>query len=145
MEFGCNSAAVVNDMNIQFNSFDVEYAILCDDVRREDNGKLIFIGVYSHALTLQVFPATLSLQLVIGVMPKRKGNVSIEVRGLLDGALSVGMTGSISLGGTTIEPVAIPPLPFAIPHAGKLKFEMREGASSEWKIVLEAEAQLIAP
>lgn len=38
-----------------------ETAILCDQVRREDNGKLILIGVYGGGVLLDSYPATLPL------------------------------------------------------------------------------------
>lgn len=38
-----------------------ETAILCDQVRREDNGKLILIGVYGGDILVDSYPATLGL------------------------------------------------------------------------------------
>lgn len=35
--------------------------IYCDDIRKEENGKLIFIGVYTGDLVPESFPAQLSL------------------------------------------------------------------------------------
>ena len=35
------------------------YSIFCDDIRNEDNGKAIFIGVYSGAMIVPSFPTTL--------------------------------------------------------------------------------------
>jgi hypothetical protein len=40
---------------------DVEYAFFCDDVRREDNGKFIFVGVYTQQLSIATFPQLLNL------------------------------------------------------------------------------------
>lgn len=37
------------------------YAIICDDVRVEDNGKLILIGVYSDEILVPRFPMAISL------------------------------------------------------------------------------------
>jgi hypothetical protein len=39
----------------------VRYAFFCDDVRREDTGKFIFIGVYTAALVVPKFPASVHL------------------------------------------------------------------------------------
>lgn len=41
--------------------FGIETAVLCDQVRREDNGKLILIGVYAGGVLLNSYPTTLSL------------------------------------------------------------------------------------
>lgn len=34
---------------------DLQYTVLCDDVRREDNGKLILLGLFEH-IAAPVFP-----------------------------------------------------------------------------------------
>jgi hypothetical protein len=36
-----------------------KYTIVCDDVRREDNGKLILLGVYADKMIVAQFPITL--------------------------------------------------------------------------------------
>ena len=41
-------------------SISVQSTVVCDDVRREDNGKHILIGVYAGALFLQSIPAALA-------------------------------------------------------------------------------------
>lgn len=42
-----------------------KYTLLCDDVRREDNGKLIILGLYFGVITVPQFPATLPLLTVL--------------------------------------------------------------------------------
>ncbi len=37
-------------------AFKEKYTILCDDVRREDNGKVIVIGIYFGAITVPQLP-----------------------------------------------------------------------------------------
>ena len=37
-----------------------KYTLVCDDVRREDNGKLIVVGMYTPGITLPKFPFRLS-------------------------------------------------------------------------------------
>jgi hypothetical protein len=44
---------------------DVDYAFFCDDVRREDNGKFIFVGVYTQQLSIATFPQLLNLSFFI--------------------------------------------------------------------------------
>lgn len=36
-----------------------KYTIMCDEVRREDNGKFILIGVFADSILVNTFPATL--------------------------------------------------------------------------------------
>jgi hypothetical protein len=48
--------------------------MICDDVRREDNGKEIIIGVYSETIIVESFPvllATFAVRFVIRVPIKR--------------------------------------------------------------------------
>jgi hypothetical protein len=45
--------------------------IVCDDIRREDNGKEIIIGVYSGSIVVPQFPATLLLSLWVGLEAPR--------------------------------------------------------------------------
>ena len=56
------------------------HAILCDDVRKEDSGKLIFIGVYGPTLKVNKLPATLPLRAIIPVSAKDAFEVSFEFR-----------------------------------------------------------------
>ncbi|WP_341632901.1 hypothetical protein [Sphingomonas agri] len=53
----------------------VSYVLLCDDVRTEDNGKLIIVGLYSNGITLpkgsQSFTAPLTF-LIHGQLPVGK-------------------------------------------------------------------------
>ena len=37
-----------------------KYTLVCDEIRREDNGKLMIIGLYTPGLVLPKFPAQLS-------------------------------------------------------------------------------------
>lgn len=39
----------------------IKNVVICDDIRREDNGKNMLIGVYSGSIIVSGFPANLSL------------------------------------------------------------------------------------
>jgi len=41
------------------------FALFCDDVRTEDNGKKLFIGVYDEGLLVPLLPAKLSKLMVV--------------------------------------------------------------------------------
>ena len=56
------------------------HAILCDDVRKEDSGKLIFIGVYGPSIKVEKLPATLAFRAVIPVSIKEAFEISFEFR-----------------------------------------------------------------
>ena len=59
---------------------DVRYVIVCDDIRKEDNGKSILIGVYTEAILVNQSPAKLGLSFRIEVMPPSAGNFVVEFR-----------------------------------------------------------------
>ena len=42
-------------------------AVFCDDIRREESGKLILVGVYPKALSVEEFPNTLELSLWVKI------------------------------------------------------------------------------
>lgn len=56
------------------------YALLMDDVRREDNGKLIFIGVYTGSMVVQSYPVSLALSFYINGTYEGHGTTSLELR-----------------------------------------------------------------
>lgn len=58
----------------------IRYAIICDDVRREDNGKFILIGVYGSSILLPHFPASLTLCALIALDVLEPGEFSFEMR-----------------------------------------------------------------
>jgi len=58
----------------------IEMALLCDEVRREDNGKLIIIGVYTPGMELAEFPANIAPCVWIKFAPLGKEDMNIEIR-----------------------------------------------------------------
>jgi len=54
---------------------------MCDDIRREDNGKLLLIGVYGQSIAVPQFPATLpSLVFFQGLESDRPGSWTVRMR-----------------------------------------------------------------
>ena len=43
----------------------LDYAILCDDIRKEDNGKMMLIGIYSGDILVPTFPSKLPLSMLL--------------------------------------------------------------------------------
>ncbi|MBZ5550465.1 MAG: hypothetical protein LAO22_21320 [Acidobacteriia bacterium] len=76
-----------------------KYTLICDDVRREDNGKLIIIGVYQKVIALPQIPFILpSLTFFQVLESDRPGMWSVKIRiqhlesgkNLIDGAGQIG-------------------------------------------------------
>ena len=58
-----------------------KYTLLCDDIRREDNGKLIVLGLYFGVITVPQFPAILPSLTVLSVFnADRPGNSPFTIR-----------------------------------------------------------------
>ncbi|MCM8760888.1 MAG: hypothetical protein NC938_03885 [Candidatus Omnitrophica bacterium] len=63
-------------MNIKPN---LQFSVLCDDVRREDNGKFILIGLF-EAINARKFPATHPTLFVVNRWCKGEGQFSQRIR-----------------------------------------------------------------
>lgn len=58
----------------------IDYAILCDQVRREDNKKHLLIGVYSGDVLVNQFPAKIALAAWIHGIAFDEGIHTLEIR-----------------------------------------------------------------
>ncbi len=72
-------------MNTAPPSKKIEYAIVCDDVRREDNGKLIIIGAYASDIGLSSKSANLRLSLLVAVRSETEHQTLVTARVMQDG------------------------------------------------------------
>src|SRR6266487_6946441 len=59
---------------------DIQSVVICDDVRREQNGKDLLIGVYSGDILVQAFPFTLPLSMWMEYAPPKPGLNDIFIR-----------------------------------------------------------------
>ena len=99
-----------------------KYTLVCDDVRREDNGKLIVVGLYTPGIVLAQFPLTLpKLMFLVCLEPTDKGSWKLDFRLThLPTSALVGPTGRVDLnvpvvGSLTYLPIAIPNVQFQMP------------------------------
>lgn len=91
----------------------VDCAIVCDEVRREHNGKLIFIGVYGNDIFVPSYPATLRLAIVLAGHSTVAAKIPMKLRIMRDSdnyleaegrmAFDVAGTGIFPLGGIGIS------------------------------------------
>jgi len=58
---------------------DLQFSVLCDDVRREDNGKFILIGLF-EAINAKKFPATHQTLFVVNRWCKGQGMYTQKIR-----------------------------------------------------------------
>ncbi|MEP7173717.1 MAG: hypothetical protein ABI705_09545 [Aestuariivirga sp.] len=114
----------------------IESAFLCDDVRREGNGKLIFIGVYAQDIILPAFPITLGFHVVLLIDIDRAGLHAMEVEVLIDDKSK--LKGSIQItqisGGFSFIHFPIPQL--TITGESKLNVRVKD-SKGKWNKVLK--------
>ncbi len=58
---------------------DLQFSVLCDDVRREENGKFILIGLF-EAINAKKFPATHQMLFVVNRWCKGEGTFTQKIR-----------------------------------------------------------------
>ncbi len=61
-------------------SSDIHSVVICDDVRREQNGKDLLIGVYSGDILVPAFPFVLPLSMWMEYAPPKPGPNDIFIR-----------------------------------------------------------------
>ncbi len=99
-----------------------KYTLVCDEIRREDNGKFIVIGLYTPGITFPQFPAQLVKLIFFSCFePTTTGTWDLDFRltHLATGAIA-GPTGRVHLevpvlGGFAYVPIQIPNVNFQMP------------------------------
>src|SRR2546426_965311 len=112
----------------------IKNAVVCDDIRREDNGKELLIGVYSGGIVVPQFPAPLVLAYWVQFdAPKPADNVDVEFR-LLGGPETQFFSGR-----TGIKPLRAGPGSMALGQApvflqipSTLTLQLKQ-ADSDWE------------
>lgn len=112
-------------------------AIVCDDLRREDNGKELLIGVYSGSILVGAFPQVLVLCFWVPLMIPASGKYEFEFRMRnTDGGL-VNQTPAIeveSLHANMDASIGLGQIPFHIPRAGNIILEGRYRRGG-WEVI----------
>lgn len=98
----------------------IKYGILCEDIRREDNGKLILIGMYGRNIELSAVPSPLALALLIAIDAVSPGTSKIEVIASLNDEQVSKATGEIGFDGKGLTLVTLPPFLIVIKEQGTL-------------------------
>ena len=102
-------------------------ALLCDQIRREDNGKLIAIGVYSGGVILPTMPGTIGFATLVRMEPESLGTHEVTIRATLSGATVAEQQGEVSIVHTRAEWTPIPLPPINITEPGQLRIEQKFG------------------
>ena len=122
-----------------------KFAVICDDVRREDSGKLIAIGIYGGDIRVNAYPATLAFSILIFAECTKAGDVKISIRSKLNGAVTSERSGSMKIenaGAVTVNSTG-----FAVPNIdgdGVVSFDWRVN-ENEWEEVASMPIALAPP
>jgi hypothetical protein len=109
----------------------LQFAFICDDARREDNGKILLIGVYGQTMVLSQLPAQLLLCQVTWFETDSPRNSPFKSRVFLDETLITEGGGELHFAeGVSIA--LFPRIPIFIDKPGKLIFQVRMEAG-EWE------------
>jgi hypothetical protein len=112
-------------------------AVLCDDIRREDNGKSILIGTYSEGVGASQFPIELSLAMYLIFTVSGVGNAAVqfEFRSAKNELLGSVTTG-LEIMGTTpphlLHSFGLPGVPMRFTEAGMVSIAYRQ-EEDDWK------------
>jgi hypothetical protein len=102
------------------------FGIMCDEVRREDNGKLLLIGVYGSTIIAESLPATLVLSLVINVDAEGAKEAPAEFRIMLDDATLKAGKGLLRFTSADPQFLTVRSIPLEnIASEGTLSFQIR--------------------
>ncbi len=118
---------------------------VCDEVRREDNGKLILIGVYSSNIIVRELPAALVLSLVVNLKSQGPVDVEMQFRVMLNGERIRGGKGRVKLSPSGAHWIVLPQIVLnKLQSEGVLAFDVQT-EDQEWKTACSLPLALARP
>jgi len=127
------------------------FTLLCDDVRREDNGKELLVGVYSAGIVVNSVPNGLALMIWSQVKINEPGEYELRYRCINDEGKELALMPPVRLtiqqnkGQAFVDElasVAMGHLPITITGAGRLHIEVKIGANSPWERIKTTTVQV---
>ena len=116
----------------------VRYVLICDDLRTEDNGKQILIGVYTGGILFSKFPAQHVITVWCDVEQPEAGKIPLQLK------VSFGkkdlFVAQVDMEVHTPAPTAVFAfkIPVRVESVGTLRFQMRQHAD-DWQDLKEIE------
>ena len=118
-------------------------AVVCDEVRRETDGKDIIIGAYGGDILVGVFPTPLVLSLWISLETPGAGDIKADIR-IVNSKKEVlaEVKGIMTLDGRSQRSSLFTPrLRFSVDKSTELRFQFRIG-DGRWKTVVSRNVRL---
>lgn len=118
--------------------FKTSAVVQCDDIRVEQNGKFILIGVYTGTVVVTGFPAELATSWWIQLFPEKIGKFEIEIQVIKDDGASV-LRGLFTYEVREISwaVLPIPRTPINLQSTGRFKLELRLKGDDKWTTIQE--------
>jgi Family of unknown function (DUF6941) len=108
------------------------FGIFCDQVRREDNGKLLMIGVYGHNIGVQKFPVQMGLSLVICLQSHSPAdNLPMQVKVTFNGKEIFDGRGTLNVQKAGSELIVLPNIRLSTAEAGDMEAKIKLG-NGKW-------------
>ena len=117
---------------------DFEIALLCDDVRREQSGKDILIGVYAGDVLVPQLPIQIPIACWLLVKPKKTGDLEFDLRIKAPGSAPPFEMKVVANVSDSSEPFAFfsPPIGIRIESEGSMQIFGKPKSSQKWKNIL---------
>lgn len=114
-------------------------AVICDDIRREDNGKLMLVGVYPEGIASASLPLRMNLGVLLLVSFDGKGKVETEIELSVPGTGEpVKIASDVEIGDgskpSRTQTLVINGIPLYVTEAGEVKISSRQ-KDKEWKVI----------
>lgn len=112
-------------------------AIICDDIRVENTGKYLLIGVYVSNVLVRDFPSRLPLTFWTEVEPAKTGEFSAEMRVINVDDSSVLMNGQINFKFAKVatSAIAVPRISVEFQKPGSFEFQWKLDGTADWLAV----------
>jgi hypothetical protein len=124
---------------------DIKWAILCDDVRIENNGKLIFIGIYQSVITVSEFPTQIMSRIVFGIDIKQPGEHIVELKIEFGQKEIAGGTIGLEADGTGPNMLPSPAIPLRLQEAGLMRIMAKLKGQRRWLTLLNIDVKRTNP
>jgi hypothetical protein len=119
----------------------IRQVVVCDDIRREINGKEILIGVYNAGIVVPNFPTAMALSFWIQFTSDSPAdNLPLDIRLMGDGDLQfIHLQAGIKVDRVGLGSIGIGPLPVMLQVPTNLRLQIKQ-SGSDWETVEEIKA-----
>lgn len=118
---------------------DIQCAITCDDVRREDNGKALAIGVYVGDILVNAFPASLRLSWLLLGKHHISDDRRIEFKIQSDDVV-IARTEIATVEANDDAAIVLPGVPVLFKEPGELALSVKDG--EDWRLLVKKKVRL---